>query len=134
MSVTSLFRQPSTCLSWPNWIVFVKLPEACCSARFWQKLPLGWSKKLRSPPSMSCRSAAPQNHRRLRRIGPPYSTESFVTLFSGLPDRKPLDEAVKSAGVTFSDCVDWFSNVVTAVPLNTLLPLLVTRLMDRPLD
>src|SRR5260370_41756137 len=52
----------------------------------------------------------------------------------GLPDRKPLAPALNSACVTFCDCILLFSKVTCPVPLNTLLPLLVTRLIDRPLD
>src|SRR3954464_9262578 len=52
----------------------------------------------------------------------------------GLPDRKPFWPCVVSSSVTLLFCVASFSYVTTPEPLNTLLPLLVTRLIARPED
>src|SRR5215207_344126 len=100
----------------------------------WQKAPPDASKKLLTPTLMSCRSTAPQYHRRSRLMGPPASTEYDEIFFSGLPERKPFAPASNSSCVTFCDCILSFSNVPLNVPLNTLLPLLVTRLIASPLD
>src|SRR5262245_56377997 len=83
---------------------------------------------------MSWRSPAPQNHSLLRRIGPPYSAEKTLMFWSGLPERNPFDPASTCAWETFWPCIASFSKVNTDEPLNTLLPLLVTRLIDRPDD
>ena len=83
---------------------------------------------------MSCQSAAPQNQSRLRTIGPPNSPETFEILLSGAPDRNPPAPVSNNSGVTFIPCMASFSKVPTADPLNVLLPLFVTRLMERPLD
>src|SRR5262245_31541569 len=99
-----------------------------------QKSPPPGSKKLSTPALMSCLSAAPQNHNLFFMIGPPYSTEYTLMRLIGLPDRKPFDPRLKSSSLTLLPCVLSFSNVVTAEPLNALLPLLVTRLIDRPDD
>src|SRR3954453_19295721 len=52
----------------------------------------------------------------------------------GFPERKPFAPESKSSWVTLLPWVASFSNVPTTDPLNTLLPLFVTRLIDRPLD
>src|SRR6185436_17346922 len=83
---------------------------------------------------MSWRSPAPQNHSLLRMIGPPNSAENTLMFCSGLPDRNPLAPASNCACDTFWPCIASFSKVNTDEPLNTLLPLLVTRLIDRPDD
>src|SRR4051812_20016961 len=67
-------------------------------------------------------------------IGPPASMELLKIFLSGLPERKPLAPALNSASVTLFPCVASFSKLPLYVPLNTLLPLFVTRLMARPAD
>src|SRR5579862_7671301 len=58
-----------------------------------------------------------------------------VIFLIGLPERKPFAPAeLNCASDTLFDCMLEFSNVACAVPLNTLLPLLVTMLMLRPED
>src|SRR5262245_15779824 len=52
----------------------------------------------------------------------------------GFPERKPLAPESNSSWLTLLPCVASFSKVPVAEPLNTLLPLLVTRLMDKPDD
>src|SRR5215471_2633791 len=52
----------------------------------------------------------------------------------GLPERNPFWPALNRSCVTFWACVASFSYVRTPEPLNTLLPLLVTRLIERPED
>src|SRR5262245_36727403 len=100
----------------------------------WHRSPLLASKKLRTPPLMSCRSPAPQNHSLFLTIGPPYSAENTSIRCSGLPERKPFAPASNCAFDTLFPCIASFSKVNTDEPLNTLLPLLVTRLIDSPDD
>src|SRR6476646_9710173 len=83
---------------------------------------------------MSCLSAAAQNHSLFFMIGPPYSTLYTAIFLIGLPDRKPFCPALNNSSVTLLPCVASFSKVPVPEPLNTLLPLLVTRLIERPLD
>src|SRR5688572_33410048 len=52
----------------------------------------------------------------------------------GFPDRKPFEPASKSSFETLLPCVLSFEKKPSAEPLNTLLPLFVTRLIERPLD
>src|SRR5262245_48084391 len=87
-----------------------------------------------TPTLMSCRSAAAHHQRRFRLIGPPYSADRLLIFESGLPERKPFDPEKNISFVTLAPCMASFSNVASAEPLNTLLPLLVTRLMLRPPD
>src|ERR1700683_753093 len=56
---------------------------------------------------------------------------------SGAPERPVADEPIALlnwAWVTFCPCIDAFSYVMSAAPLNTLLPLFVIRLMNTPAD
>src|SRR5688572_10841094 len=52
----------------------------------------------------------------------------------GAPERNPPVPNANCSSVTLLACILSFWNVPTAEPLNTLLPLLVTRLIDRPDD
>src|SRR5579862_6412097 len=56
----------------------------------------------------------------------------------GAPDRPPFAPAealaTNAAWLTLLFCIEWFSNVMSAPPLITLLPLLVIRLMNTPDD
>ena len=52
----------------------------------------------------------------------------------GAPDRNPDEPFTNCFSVTLLFCILSFSKVPTAEPLNTLLPLLVTRLIDKPDD
>src|SRR5690348_3325952 len=56
----------------------------------------------------------------------------------GAPDRPPLAPVaafvLKAASLTLLLVIEWFSNVMSAPPLRTLLPLLVIRLMKTPDD
>src|SRR5262252_10069740 len=83
---------------------------------------------------MSCLSAAAQNHSLFLMIGPPYSTLYTLIRLIGLPERNPFAPALNRSSLTLLPCVASFSKVPVAEPLNTLLPLLVTRLIERPLD
>src|SRR5262249_40689959 len=115
----------------------VRLPSVCdfCAAvSCWQNVPSVGSKKFRMPTLISCRSQAPQNQSLFFRIGPPYSTEATSTFLSGLPDRKPFCPALNCACDTFCACILSFSKVPVKDPLKTLLPLLVTRLIETPCD
>src|SRR5262245_23939226 len=96
--------------------------------------PLVASKKFSTPTLMSCRSPAPQNHSLFLMIGPPNSAENTSMRCSGLPERNPFAPALNSSSLTLLFCILSFSKVNTDEPLNTLLPLLVTRLIDSPDD
>src|ERR1043166_5423754 len=136
MTVLSLPRQFCTAfsLSYVTNCLRADEPDFCAAMRSLQKEPSDLSKKFTMPTLMSWLSAPAQNHSLFFRMGPPYSTDSTSIFLTGLPERKPFCPRSKSALDTFCPCVLWFSKVPTTEPLNTLLPLLVTRLIERPLD
>src|SRR5512134_1051267 len=107
-------------------------PRRCASTRSAQSGPFDWSKKLRMPTLMLCLSNAPHAQSRFFTIGPPASTDPTAILLIGLPERNPFAPASNSSCVTLSPCMSSFRNVALTVPLNTLLPLFVTRLIDSP--
>src|SRR5262245_37059034 len=109
-------------------------PCFCAAIRSLQNPPALGSKKFRMPTLMSWLSHAPQNHSLFLTIGPPYSADRLEIRLSGLPERKPFCPRSNISFETFCPCIASFSNVPTADPLNTLLPLLVTRLIERPDD
>src|SRR5262245_33702011 len=134
MIVLSFARQCWTSLSLSNVTKAFSEPCFCAAASCWQNVPSDWSKKFTIPTLMSCLSPPAQNHSLFFRIGPPNSADTTSIFFTGLPERNPFCPALNCARETFWLCMLWFSNVPTTEPLYTLLPLLVTRLIDSPLD
>src|SRR5215218_5046642 len=107
-------------------------PARCAAISSWQNCPALASKKLTTPVLMSWLSAAAQNHSLFLTIGPPNSADRLLIRLIGLPESSPFDPAANNSSLTLLNCVLSFWNVPTAEPLNTLEPLLVTRLIDRP--
>src|SRR6516225_4621706 len=134
IAVLSFARQWFTSPIWLYAIAPLRVPAFCAAINCWQNDPSDGSKKLTMPTLMSCRSAPAQNHSRFFRIGPPYSPEMTSIFLTGLPDRNPFCPALNCASETFCACIVSFENVPVTEPLNTLLPLFVTRLIDIPLD
>src|SRR5262249_11331889 len=78
---------------------------------------------------------APQYQRRLRFIGPPPSASYTPMRWRGLPDKPlPFGPELKSDSHTLFPRNFSFSKVNVPLPLNTLLPGFVSRLMNTPAD
>src|SRR5262245_19758640 len=114
--------------------VLMLVPARCAATSCEQRAPASGLKKLITPALISLLLPDTHHQRRFRLIGPPYSNAMSVIRMIGAPERNPLVPWPKSSRETLLFCIASFSNVPRTEPLNTLLPLFVTRLMNRPDD